>query len=456
MQIASGKRTTNIILFLAIIVLFSSVSLFAANAAFAVRDEIYTGVKIANIPVGGLSEEEARTKLTTLLNDRLAKNPLILIYKDREWTIQPTEIKLSADIDSLIKQAYQVGRSGNIIQRLQERYITINKGYQLPINFAYDKEKLSEILTSIATTLNQEPQSARVVLHGVKIVSIPDTEGLKVDVEATTKAINDKINADSLPYKVSLVVNVTKPNIVLEDLKSIDDLIASYTTQFNSQNENRVQNIRLAAKSVNNILLRPGETFSFNQTVGLRLAEYGYKEAPVFINGKLVPDWGGGVCQVSSTLYNAVLLADMNILERTSHYRPPGYVPLGQDATVADNLLDFRFSNSSDHNIFIGSELTDTHLTIYVFGKSEKRPEITVTATDKKVIEPNTIVKQDPELELGKEVVESEGEKGFQVTTYRIKQLNGKEISRELLAKDEFPPDDRIVRVGTKNLHDQK
>ncbi len=148
----------------------------------------------------------------------------------------------------------------------------------------------------------------------------------------------------------------------------------------------------------------------------------------------------------------------MNIEERTSHFYPPGYVPIGQDATVADNLLDFRFKNSTETNIYIKSEVSDDQLTIYILGKQlENRPTIQVVATDTKVIEPKTIIKQDATLDLGKQLTEVEGQKGFHVTTYRIKKSNdGKEISRELLANDEFKAVDKVIRVGTKALPQQK
>jgi vancomycin resistance protein YoaR len=256
--------------------------------------------------------------------------------------------------------------------------------------------------------------------------------------------------SSSIPITLPLSAQEVTPNIISSDLKQINGVLSSYTTQFNPDDYNRTENIELAAKSINGVLLKSGDLFSFNNLVGHRISENGYKIAPVFIDGKLVPDWGGGVCQVSSTLYNAALLADMAIVERTSHYHPPGYVPLGLDATVADNQLDFKFKNSLSNNIYIVSKITGDELTVYIFGKQgENVPEIRILTTDKKVLEPNTIIKQDPRLEAGREIVDDIGQKGFQVTTYRAKYENGKELSRELISYDEFPSEDRIVRVGT-------
>ena len=269
-------------------------------------------------------------------------------------------------------------------------------------------------------------------------------------MEQFVLSINENLS-DSFPVIIDIPVIIVEPEVKYNDINDIDSILAIYTTQFNPYNENRTQNIKLASDSINGTLLKSGEVLSFNDLVGLRIAEAGYKEAPVFVEGKIVPDLGGGVCQVSSTLYNAALLADMNIIERTPHFRPPGYVPLGQDATVADKLLDFKFKNNSPHNVYIISQVGGGNITITILGKDNaERPEITIEAMDKKVIEPNTIVKQDPSLEYGRQVIESQGQKGFMISTYRVKRVNGKEIARENLSTDEFKPEDRIVRVGTR------
>ena len=251
-------------------------------------------------------------------------------------------------------------------------------------------------------------------------------------------------------------MNKESPTIFSKDFADIDSLVAVYTTEFDPNNKNRYQNIAIAAQKISNLLLHSGEVFSFNQTVGLRLQEYGYKEAPAFIDGKLLLDWGGGVCQVSTTLYNVTLLADMEIEERTSHFQPPNYIPLGQDAAVADNLLDFKFKNTSPYNIYITNELSNNQITIYLFGKKNPNaPEIRIETTSK-TIGYNTIIKQDNSLPRGKEVVESAGQKGFDVKTYRVKSANGKEISREHLSSDEFPPENRIIRIGTQGKKSAK
>ncbi len=451
LQTSVNKRTTNIVLFLGIIMLFSFVSLAVANTAFTVTDNIYDGVFIGDTPVGGLSIEEAKLKIEKIYITKLTSNPPITIrYKEQSWNILSKDINLSIDTDALALEAYNVGRTGNLFTKLQNRYLAVNHGFTIPLKMKYDEQKLNICLTNIAQIINQNAKNAIIHYNNSSIKVETEAIGYKVNLEKTTQDLLTKLN-NSIPITIELTVDELFPSIITKDLTDIDGLLAVYTTQFDQYNKNRSQNISLAVKNINNVLLRPNQIFSFNQNVGLRLEKYGYKEAPVFIDGKLVLDWGGGVCQVSSTLYNAALLADMSIEERTSHYRPAPYVPLGQDAAVADNLLDFKFKNTSSHNIYIISEVSGNQLSVYILGKTNtNNPEIKIITTDKKVIEPNVIVKQDPLLDLGKEIVEAEGQKGYQVSTYRIKLLNNKEINREYISSDDFKVEDKIIRVGTK------
>ncbi|WP_371370988.1 VanW family protein [Sporomusa aerivorans] len=444
-------------MFLIIIMLFCSVSMIAANAAFMVTDEIYQGVTVGDIDVGGLSITQAQQKITSIFKERTTKVAIITAnYQERNWSISAQDIELSIQAEKLAQQAYNVGRTGNVLERLQERYLAVHQGHQLPLTVYFSQEKMQNILTGIAKQIERPAQNARLMLAGSsKVVIEPEVIGCKVDLNKTMAEATTKLN-NKIAFAFDISVEETAPAVLAKDLEHIDGLIASYTTYFDPRDYNRTQNVLIAAKSINAILIKTGEVFSFNNVVGLRLAEYGFKEAPVYINGMLVPDWGGGVCQVSSTLYNAVLLADLNIEERTAHFHPPTYVPIGQDATVADNQLDFRFKNSLPDNIYIVSEIFNNKLVVSIFGKTLNNPPVIyVTLADKKVLEPTTQIKQDPNLELGKQVVEVEGQKGFIVATYRVKQIDDKIVKNEFLASDEFPPIDRVIRVGTKVLTPQ-
>lgn len=455
MKITINQRAKNIMLFLSIIILFSLTGFIATTTAFDVSDSIYEGVFIGDIPVGGLSIDEAKSEITINIKNQTANSPNYLTYKTQKWPINANDIDLEINADDLVQQAYNIGRLGNIAKRLQEKFIAVNYGYTIPLSLHYNHVKLEAILNRIADSINSNPEDASLIYQNSNVNIQPEKNGHKVDLEKTWLDLNAIIHT-RIPFTLELTVNEITPKISLKDLAEVDSLLSIYTTEFDPYNENRSKNISLAAKNVNHILVRPDEVFSFNKNVGERLSENGYKEAPVLVDGKLVLDWGGGVCQVSSTLYNAALLANMSIEERTSHFRPPAYVPLGQDAAVADNLLDFKFKNTTDSNIYITTEILDREIIVQIFGKNNPTlSDIRIIGTNKKVLEPNTIIKQDPALELGSQVVEYAGEKGFQITTYRIVFANGQEVKREHLAYDEFKAEDKIVRIGTKMLSSQ-
>lgn len=455
MQSIPMTRAKKLFFFFILILIFSLTGLAAANFAFMATDNIYEGVSVGNLPLGGKSLAEAEQLLEQHFQQRAATAPLSLQHQSQSWQIQAQEIDLSIDAHELAAQAYAIGRHGNLLTQWQERYLSVHHGYVLPLKMHYNQNKLQTIVTKIAASIEKPPKDAMLTQGRERMEIIPEEIGSKVDISASLQAIATKLE-EGIPALVTLTVVTTEPAVYARDLQDIDAVIASYTTHFNPLDKNRTQNIVLAAKNINQVLLRKGEEFSFNRLVGPRLAEYGYKEAPVFVDGKLTLDWGGGVCQVSSTLYNAALLADMSIEERSSHFQPASYVPLGQDAAVADNLLDLRFKNNTAFNVYIRTEVYQGQIIVTMFGNhTANRNDIRIITANKKVLEPTVVVKQDPTLELGKEIIDAPGQKGFQVTTYRVKSLNGKEVEREMLSYDEFKPEDRIIRVGAKVLSSQ-
>jgi vancomycin resistance protein YoaR len=170
------------------------------------------------------------------------------------------------------------------------------------------------------------------------------------------------------------------------DALRIREMIAISTTVISDSIPNRVHNIRLAAAALDGALVEPDQEFSFNQTVGKTGAEQGYKPAPVIVNRRLVEGIGGGVCQVSSTLYNAILLADLALVERANHSLTVGYLPPGLDATVSDGWLDLRFLNNRNHAVWIRTFIEGGNLTVSIYGDPIPGHEVKVIVTDREVI----------------------------------------------------------------------
>ncbi|MCG8401892.1 MAG: VanW family protein, partial [Firmicutes bacterium] len=190
------------------------------------------------------------------------------------------------------------------------------------------------------------------------------------------------------------------------------------------------------------------DEFSFNRIVGPRSSDAGYKSADVIINNEFVEGLGGGVCQVSSTLYNAVLLANLRITERNNHSLPVGYVPIGRDATVVYEAVDFRFANNTDFYVYIKTCVTGNDLTVKLYGNKDKTPRVEVSSWVTETIQPHVVYEKDPNLAAGEKVVKQEGNDGFKAAAVRNIWQNGRKVT-ETLPASHYHPVRRIVAIGT-------
>ncbi len=278
---------------------------------------------------------------------------------------------------------------------------------------------------------------------------LPETIGRQIDaIEAGTQ-IEKLQNGE--PIRLKLVW--LKPEVTLSELQNrlFNHKLSQYSTSYPASNKSRRTNVELAASKINGIILAPGESFSFNERVGARTKSAGYLEAPVFVNGESVQGTGGGVCQVSSTLYSAVLYADLKVIERHNHSISVTYVPKGQDATVSYGTLDFKFENNTEQPIKISASSGGGKLTISIYGTKpsvEKTVKITGDVTSTK--EPTIEEIFDTTLATGTKKVLSAGKTGYTVETTRIVIENGKEVKREKMNRSTYKMVPTKVAVGTK------
>jgi vancomycin resistance protein YoaR len=450
----SLKPTMKRILYGNIIILtLAAASISTASAILFRGSEIYPSVTVGEINVGLLDKKQAYEKVQRYLEAKTGGPLVVLSVEGEEWPLFAADISAQFDIQHLVDDAYLIAREGNPLQRMRERYIVMQYGKTIPMQMQYDPQKLNAFADKVVAKYNIQPLNASLVITNGLFSVTEHQPGRMVSKELLIDLILQSIHT-GLGRIVKVPVEALPPEVVAQDLQSISQEWASYMTEFDPTSLNRTENIILAARAVNGTILKPNDVFSFNQIVGPRATEKGYKDAPVFIDGRLVLGAGGGVCQVSSTLFNAVLLANLEITERSSHYRPPLYVPLGLDATVADNALDFRFKNNTSSYLFIMSEVNDNRILVRIFGHELKeRPDVHIMTINKEVLDGETIITQDPQMPLGQQVVDQQEQKGYRVTTIRVLNQYEKEINREVIAQDEFAPVAKIVRVGTKVIN---
>ncbi|MDW8106994.1 MAG: VanW family protein [Armatimonadota bacterium] len=299
--------------------------------------------------------------------------------------------------------------------------------------------------------LERSPQEARVRFERGQIQVIPHRDGLRLDWNTSARNLLMALRNLPAPYtRFELGFTPVMPRIRTEQLHSIQGVISSYTTRFPSGQRLRNHNIRLAANALNGIVLLPGERLSYNQVVGERTAKRGFCLAPVIINGEKRLGIGGGVCQVSSTLFNAALLSGLTILRRANHSIPVDYVPLGRDATVVDGVADLVIANPFDLPIAITTEVKRSSLTIRILGKPQAGRRV-VLKTERRAL-PAPPVKRvpDPRLPVGTQRVLKKGVAGYRVVLWREIYENGRLIARERVATSTYRAQPRVIAVGTR------
>lgn len=291
-----------------------------------------------------------------------------------------------------------------------------------------------------------KPKDAYVDMKTKKV--IPDVEGIDfaITIEDAKKILNEKKDIYIIPLKI------IKPEKTLGELGDeifIDEL-SVYTTKYDLSNTNRNTNMELAAKKIDGTIILPGEIFSYNKVVGKRTEAAGYKIAAVYSNGKVENGIGGGICQISSTLYNTVLLANLEIIERYNHHFLTSYVINGRDATVSWGTLDFKFKNNRTYPIKIVASVKNGIVNISTRGiKEEKEYQVIIESKTIDTIEAPVKYQNDSSILEGQEVITQKGFNGCISETYKILKYGDQIISRTLLSKDTYSAMDRIIKKGT-------
>ncbi|MCI8352872.1 MAG: hypothetical protein HFJ58_04680 [Clostridia bacterium] len=312
-------------------------------------------------------------------------------------------------------------------------------------NFKIEKEEINipvfikapdEIdIEKIYTEIYKEPKDAYYKKDPFTIYPHVIGVDFNVSIEEAKLLLNNNEDIVKIPLKI------TTPNITTNKIgtEAFPDLLATYTTSFSTSNVNRTTNIKLSSNKINGVVLMPGEEFSYNKVVGQRTQAKGYKSAPVYVGGKVVNDIGGGICQVSSTLYNTALRANLEIIKRSNHRFATGYVPLSTDATVSWGGPEFIFKNSRKYPIKIVSTVTGGKIKVDIYGcKEEVEYDVTIQSVTLQTISMKTEYRTNTSLPAGTTRTVQKGHPGYKSKAYRILKLNGKVISKQLLSTDTY------------------
>lgn len=498
-------------------IVFLLASVFSTVFAFInVNNTTFvSGISILGIDVSGLSKDDAKQKVTDDVSNRLSTD-VIFKHNDETYTLLPSSVGGSFDIDKVIDDAYSVGRNGNIFQNnFAILNAMINSKNFIP-DFSFNSDSFGDSISQMNSNFADgivEPSydisgnnliiksgkngnivdsdkikslfvdKLTVVPYNTDSIEVPvfSKEANKIDIAAihseiykeaqdasyTTNPYAVYPSSNGLDFNISIdeakalitgdkdsytiPLKTLYPNVKTSDIgiEAFPNLLSSYSTSFASSSSNRATNVSLATNKINGKVLMPGEVFSFNDTVGKRTPQAGFKVAGVYMNGQVATDYGGGICQVSSTLYNAVLRANLEIVDRSNHMFEVGYVPIGTDATVSWGAPDFKFKNSRSYPIKIVTSSSNRKCVVKFYGlKESEEYDIEIVSYRTGSVPYRTTYTTDSSLAAGQQKVIQRGSNGAKSVAYRIRKKNGQVISKELLSKDTYDPHNQIIAVG--------
>ena len=486
-------------------------------------DRIYKGVTIGNVPVGDMTRDEAAVALQKNYTEKSRDEVLTLTVEGFSERIPFNSLGLTYDVQNAVEAAYQYGRTGNPITRLEQIYAASGAPYLVELPVAYSTNTVEMPIQRLFNNIYRPVREAALLYSGEKISLLSGLSGKAIDRDAALAAVDERvrraeggalefpvqktppakinvqdlynqliketkdavINTDAKTFSIVpetvgatidrkvlediaidlektenlerlLPVNRVQPQLTSDIIKSrlFKDSLGTMSTQFytdSQNNENRGVNIRLASAKLNGTILSPGAGFSFNDTVGPRTEDGGYKTAHAYSGGKVIDDVGGGICQVSTTLFNAAVKSGMEIDERNYHMFTVGYVPLGMDAAVSYDSVDLKFTNTSIWPVRIDSWVTDDNRLYFSLTGTQENPGRTVELRSEIVSTTNfsTTYIDDPGFPAGETYLISEGMQGYVVDTYRVIRQNGAVISNEKIFRSIYNPLSREVAKGT-------
>ncbi len=407
--------------------------------------EVLPGIKVEGVDLSNLERTEGISRLETL-EKKLSQVTVDLVCGNSMFRATLAELGVSVDRDATMDRALAYGENLGVFKRWYAEVRPVERSLT-PV-LAVDLDKLRQALQGIIGPLEVSAVNARLEFgddNSVRV--IPSSKGYKVEIGLLAdKLATCNISGETV---VKVPVSIDEPELDTEEVAGwgVTGLVAEYTTRFKPEQVNRNHNISKAAAKLDGVMLKPDEVFSFNQVVGPRSAEQGYLLAGVIVGNKLEEGLGGGVCQVSTTLYNAVLLAGLDVVQRSNHNIPVNYVPLGFDAAVAYDYLDFKFRNNSGSHVVLKTVVRGNALTVKVFGAPDPARKVHLNSRVTKVLEPETVYKVDPAVKQGQPEVVQEGAKGFKVVAERVTFINGIESGREKLASSSYQPVERVIAV---------
>lgn len=424
------------------------------RAEAAENDTIYPGVYLENVDVSGMTAEEAKAAATQYVEGLKSATVRLKAVDGQEFTMTVGEAGVSWTNPEVVEEACALGREGNIVQRYKAIRDLEHENQVFPIELSYDRAALKKLIAERSEPFNRECVEATLIRDGDSFQIQEGQAGLVVNADASAGLVADYLSEEWAggDCEIDLDVEVDEPKASREDLEQVKDVLGTYTTSYSSSNSSRSANVANGCSLINGTTLMPGEEFSLYETVSPFSEENGYYMAGAYLNGMVVDSLGGGICQVSTTLYNAVLRSELEVTERHNHSMIVTYVEPSADAAISESSgKDFRFVNNTGYPIYIEGKTENKHITFNVYGVETRAPGHEVSY-ESKVLEridpPADTIIASPSQPIGFIDVQS-AHIGYKAELWKIVKENGVEVSREQVNSSSYKMVPRTATVGT-------
>lgn len=428
------------------------------------KSKFYEGTYINGINVSGMTVNEVSNIVASSLNENRSDISITLTYNDKIWTLKGDEFKTNNKVQSAVENIFTYGRQGSFWDR-RDAVAQISKtGYHTNISYMTVlggiDTKLEEIFSEIETPV-VEPSAEFTPNKKTPFVYTSGKNGITVDRETLYKQINQEFET-SKQIKVEIPTYETEPTNTLESVKNKTSLIGTFSTSYKNSQKGRKNNVKKALGYFNGMIVEPNQEVSFNQTTKVKPGEKDYDKANIILNGVYVLGTGGGICQASTTLYNALLISGVEILEANKHSLPVSYVKLALDAMVSEDISDMRFRNPFQSNIYIETIGEENTCTVNIYGEPLPDGETLKTRVDfiRTIPHNGDIIIQDTNGEYSDKIT-FKGEyyrlkkpqEGYEAIAYLEKyDKDGNKIDSKEIRHEIYQPQQGVIIEGTEEL----
>ncbi len=439
------------------VLIFMGAGVLNVHAENNTEDTIYEGVYFNGISLAGMTKEDAEMMMKDYVED-LLEQKIIFRIENRYVEIMPSDIGLQWMNQNLAAEAYSVGRTGNLIKRFKEQKDLEAASVELRTVFAADENLLRTFLNEKQKTLCVESKNWSLMKEGNNFITVPGSIGAVLNVENTYSYLVDFFANEYVPGKqeIELVADITEPLGSEEELALVRDLLGSFSTIYMTETPGRNQNVENGASKINGWMVYPGETFSVHDAVTPFTAENGYGVGFAYENGNVVESYGGGICQVSTTLYNAVLRAELEITQRAPHSMIVGYVQPAEDAAIAGTHKDLKFVNNLEHPVYIEGYTKDGVLYFNIYGV-ETRSSNRVVEFEPEILEitfPDPVITEVDEP-FGYVKCLQDIHIGYKACLWKVVYENGVQISKEKVNNSTYAQSPARYEVGMKTDNEE-